>query len=192
MAEKIMVEILPELPAKYYAAIGEIVSRFSWIEHQLHVLIREILGLDKKRGRIMLVGMGVKPKSAIIRALTTRWVPDHRLRGDLINLAKDAINFKGVRDQYAHGLYCRIPRKRIIYLWDIWKANERIDPKARPLPLNVLRRQIADVKRLQRRAESITRRLKASHQKRARPARGSDNRKGDRSAPPSRHPSSPG
>jgi len=58
---------LVDLPTDYYIALGEVASRWTWLEHQLGVLIRLGFKLSKAEGRVLTVGMAAKPKTHILR-----------------------------------------------------------------------------------------------------------------------------
>lgn len=163
-----MVQFPRDLPNEYYAAIGEIAARWSWLEHQLHVIIRVILRLDKKQGRIVIVGMGVKPMASMIRGLALRWVSDARLKNDLRAFAKATLEFKPNRDDFIHGVYCYPEGKPdTICLYQMRSAEERIMPGMARLPIKTLQNAAYHLCQLQDVAQELTHRLKASPPMRA-------------------------
>lgn len=158
-----LVGIPLDLPPEYYASIGEIAARWSWMEWQLHVIIRVILKLDKKQGRILSIGMAVKPMANMIRGLSLRWVPDAKLKNDLQNFIKAVMKFKKTRDELVHGVYV-IPENEpmSICLYRIRSAEERILPPAERIRADQIKAAASHLHDLQTQAVALTRRLKAS------------------------------
>jgi hypothetical protein len=122
-------ELLPVLPDEYYTAIREMASRWSWLENQLCVLIREILQLDKKQGRILDGGGGVTPMAAIIRALCRGWIADAELRREVDQFAEDILALKKCRDGFVEGVYGPAPGQAlIIHLWTFGAQAKELNP----------------------------------------------------------------
>jgi hypothetical protein len=151
-----------DLTPDYYRAIGEISARWNWLEFQLGVLIREGFGLDKKEGRVLTVGMAMKPKCHILRIMALKWVKDAQLRHDLTKLAKDCQNKIDDRHCHVHGVYAYLndaPEK--IGLMLIGSGEERYAPSLKEPILPDLQRIAGELRALQMRAQDITRRIKA-------------------------------
>lgn len=157
-----MVHIPMDLSADHYLRVGEIAARWSWLEWQFHAIIRTILGLGKKEGRILTIGMGIKPMSNMIRGLSMHLIKDARLKSELQRLAKDVAKAKADRDTYVHGVYCHeVDKPEAPHIYHMRSAEERIMPKAEPLPLAKLDAVIANLRDCQQRAQGLTTQLKA-------------------------------
>jgi hypothetical protein len=167
MSEKIMVHIPMHLTPEHYLRVGEIAARWSWLEWQFHAIIRTILGLGKKEGRILTIGMGIKPMSNMIRGLSMQLVKDKKLKLELQRLAKDVAKAKADRDTYVHGVYCHPDGKpNHPHIYHMRSTEERIMPNAEPLPLTKLDAVIGNLRHCQDRAQDLTTRLKALPRKR--------------------------
>lgn len=168
MAEQLLVKFPVDLKPKYYAAIGEIAARWSWLEFHFHVIIRVILGLGKKEGRILTIGMGMRPMANMIRGLAFRWVNDVALRRDLQKFAKDVLSSKKARDTYIHGVYCHPPsHPEAIGIYYMRSPEEKIMPTADLLPLEELTALANKFRGYQDQATDLIHRLKALPRTRA-------------------------
>src|SRR5215203_5948234 len=52
-----------------FALVGELITRWSWIDNQTTVILREILRLTKPESRMAIAGADAKVKIQIINAL---------------------------------------------------------------------------------------------------------------------------
>src|SRR5689334_6788784 len=93
-----------DIDTEYYCAVGEISHRWSWIERQCGVIVRETLGITKHAGWAVMSGVSVRVSGTILEALGA---------GDYLNkypalkarvevLGKRLGNIGEMRNQYAH------------------------------------------------------------------------------------------
>lgn len=150
-----------DLPADYCGCIGEIASRWNWLEHQLGVLIREGFDLDKQEGRVLVTGMPLKVKTQILRVLALKWVTDLALRDELRRFAADCQKQSDPRSEFVHGLWVHpaVNAAQVgIMATRPGDSSQRAEFK--PVPLGELQKIAADLKALQERAQKLTIRMK--------------------------------
>lgn len=162
MKKKPVTKIPMDIPKEYYAAIGEIAARWSWLDHQLGVIIRVGFGLGKPAGRVLTTGMGVKNKAHILRLLETRL----RRNGTLANLIKDLRErtLKNVdnRNDLVHGLFGHMkdePDKVVRYV--LRSPEQRAELAAVPAPITAVPKVAAELRAIQLLAQEVTTALKA-------------------------------
>lgn len=150
-----------DLPADYCACIGEIASRWNWLEHQLGVLIREGFDLDKQEGRALVNGMPLKAKTRILRVLALKWITNLALRDELRQFAADCQKQNDPRDEHVHGLWVHPATEPATVGLMVKKPGDGGgNPEFKPVPLGELRRIAAELKALQERAQKLTIRMK--------------------------------
>lgn len=95
------------MPQEIFAGIGEIIVRWSYIEFQLGVLIREGFNISRATGRALTTGMDIKVLCGVIRTLIAadEWIKDETLRAELAVLVRDVEDKKIDRHDYAHGVF---------------------------------------------------------------------------------------
>lgn len=105
--EKLTFEYPVTIDTKYYTAIGEIAVRSAWLEHRLHVLIREVLRLTKSAGRISVYGKELRVLADILEtaAESSVLIPNGTLGAALVEYAKDVGAISKQRGNYVHGVY---------------------------------------------------------------------------------------
>jgi hypothetical protein len=150
-----------DLPSDYCACIGEIASRWNWLEHQLGVLIREGFDLDKQEGRVLVTGMPLKAKTRILRVLALKWITDLTLRDDLRRFSADCEKQSDPRNEYVQGLWVRPAMDTAKLGLMVRKPGESSgNPEFKPVPIVEMRKIAADLKVLQERAQTLTIRMK--------------------------------
>jgi len=160
-ALRFQLQAVVDLPADYGTCIGEIASRWNWLEHQLGVLIREGFDLDKQEGRTLVNGMTLKVKTQILRVLALKWVTDLELRDDLRRFAADCQKQSDPRSEYVHGLWVHPPADPARIGLMIGRPGEApANAEFRPVQIADMRKIAADLKALQDRATKLTLRLK--------------------------------
>jgi hypothetical protein len=163
--QTIMLKPIVDLPTDYCIALGQIASKWSWLENQLGVLIREGFGLDKKEGRVLLAGMAMKVKSPILRILALKWVGDATLRDELRKLAKDCIKQTNPRNDHIHGFWVHpVGHPDIIGLQIMESGEQRYLPDFKRVPLADLHKIVSDLKQIQIRAQLLTDKIKGRTQ----------------------------
>jgi hypothetical protein len=93
-----------DLPASYYAAIGEFLFRFAHLEYQLHEIIWASMGLGYKSGRTLTIGTNTNSLRAMIRtiALGATWLKGEALRKELKAIANEIKDHASWRNAIAH------------------------------------------------------------------------------------------
>lgn len=154
-----------DLPPEYYAAIGEIAGRWSWLEYHLGVIIRVGFGLGKKESRVLTVGMAVKPKSHVLKIMAKKWIKDRALRKNIHALADDMQAKLNDRNAYVHALYCHLsgkPDKLGRYV--MGSGEQRFLPEFKPAPISALQKCALELRELQEKTKQIVRELKTLKQ----------------------------
>lgn len=95
------------IPPEYYQAIGEICARWAWLEFQLGVIAREMLGINKPQGFSVTGGMSMRSVTTVLLALTLSGLPKDRpqLKRGISELAEKLNNLRDFRNEYAHALW---------------------------------------------------------------------------------------
>lgn len=168
----LMIHPLMDVPSSYCSAIGEIAARWNWLENQLGVIIREGFELDKKEGRVLTVGMGVKPKCNILRMVALKWITDRALQEQVRQLAKDCQNMIDPRNEYVHGLYGHpVGQPNRIGRMIMGSGEERYMPKFMETSVAQIQQRATELREIQQRAQAITRRIKELREERAKQER---------------------
>jgi hypothetical protein len=127
-------KITNKLPKPYYAAIGKITYYSARFEFNVQQCIWEMLGVHKKAGRMLTVGMKVKPLLAIMKNLVTNFTPSPTLKQEFNSIAKAAHAAIEARNSICHGIWTTPQgRKQIYELNYMMEADERYLPKAERL-----------------------------------------------------------
>lgn len=149
------------IDSSYYAAVGEVAVRFAWLEHRLHVLIREGLRITKSAGRITLVGKDARVLADILQTIaeSAALIPDATLRSKLAQYARDIDAKSKQRANYVHGVYGTPPADpfklyRIILKGQMDTKGERFTPKS-------VTQLVSHLTELQERGLQLTKDLKA-------------------------------
>ncbi len=153
------VDITPE----YYAAIGEITARFSWLEHRLSVLIREGYRFDKAAARAVLSKMDA---NTLIQAVTTlakfdNWIQDAAVRTELLEFVKDVDKQRAVRNQFIHGVYGpETTNANTLYRILMKSGDEILEPKGSPVTIPQLLEFARLLRDLQLRGNVLSNKIK--------------------------------
>ena len=160
----ILVGALDEYPQEMLAAIGLIIGKYSYLQHQLGVIIREIAKMPGDTGRAILVGAEIGVACRMLSTLTDsdRWVKDDNLRNDIRKLADEADKAtRKERNKFAHGVFGVNAETRRPVLYLISSTANRREPSEEPITMSELTRSIQKVQGLWDRAQDATQRLKA-------------------------------
>lgn len=148
-----------ELPPEYNAAIGEICSRWSWLEFQSGVIVREVLRLDKPAGFAITGGMSMRSVSTVLLALSLgKFLDQHpKLKADLGHLGKKLHNIGDLRNEYAHGIWGYENQKNPkLGLWKFRSPEDRVGKTWIHKPLSALLADAKTLKGLQEKAQDLT------------------------------------
>jgi hypothetical protein len=156
------------LPARHYAAIGQVVAQWARLEHVLRELIWRAMRLDNKQGRVLTVAMPERALFGVLRSLELRWVARHQTAVAIRELARDAQAVKPERDAIAHGVWGRpVGQRRPIRLHRMRTPGERIMPRGDPLLPADVRAIAAKIRDLNRRADALVRLVENEKQRAA-------------------------
>jgi hypothetical protein len=159
-----------DLPPHYAAAIGQIAAKWTWLENQLGVLIREGFGLDKKEGRVLVGTTKLNVKVTILRIMALKWVPEAQFRNELRKFAKDCLDQTDPRNDHVHGLWVHpLGEPDNIGLQVMESGEQRHSPHFEPVPIANLVKVVDDLKALQSRAQFLTEKIKGRIPKSALP-----------------------
>jgi hypothetical protein len=148
-----------ELPLEYNQAIGEICSRWSWLEFQCGVIAREVLRLDKAAGFALTGGMSMRSVSTVLIALSLGKFLDNypNLKGGLNSLGEKLYNIGDMRNEYAHGIWgYENQQNPNLGLWKFKRPEDRVSAKWINKPLAALQADAKKLKELQHKAQDLT------------------------------------
>ena len=152
---------LLRLPNDYYVALGEIATLWSWLEHQIGVLIRLGFKLNKAEGRILTAGMAVHPKSQILAITASKFVEEEALRQSLLAFVKKIQGVANDRNRYVHGLWVETAdARKEIGLFIAKSGEQRIEPDFDPVSIARIQKVVGELRELQQEAQRLTDRLK--------------------------------
>ena len=170
LAMVILSKLVVQLPAKYYARIGEITFRWATLEFQLQEIIWLVMGLDNKQGRVMTVGMDVTPLVAIFKNLTNRWIDNPTYRQEVNSIGNSIKKLKSWRNAIVHGIWCEtISKPHRVDLHHLYEPHQRLMPEATHLTPSELSAIAADLGHLNARLEALRLALKADLEVQGRP-----------------------
>lgn len=133
---------LLSMTAEYYVHIGAIVSRWAVLEYQLLEIIWLTMGLGRKRGRTLTIGMKLTVIIGILRTLPRKWVTDKELRAEIISIADAVQKHSEYRNFLAHGVWVarpdEDPNTAVPHLTYMKSAENRITPGIEPVTLGAL------------------------------------------------------
>lgn len=92
---------------EYYAAIGEICQRWSWLEFQLGVIVRETLKISDAAGFSVTGGMSMRSVCGVLIALSLAGLPkgSPKIIAAISDLANKLNSIGDMRNEYAHGVW---------------------------------------------------------------------------------------
>lgn len=162
----------PDLPPEYYQAIGEVCSRWSWLERQLAVIAREALGLEKAEGFSVMAGMSMRTITAVLKGLAAGGFPKgHPGLSILVGEIGTALgNIGDMRNQYAHAIWAyeneTNPRLGMLIFS---KPEEKAEPRWADKPLSSIQADAKTLAELQAVTQQLTRDLKNALRGKSRP-----------------------
>ena len=164
MATKRLPEIPIDPPKEYFSAVGEVAIRWSRLEYQMSVLARVGFKLGKDEQRSLIIGMDMTTLTGVLRAVAQGWVKDRALARDLSALANDIGELRNRRGQFVHGLYGHwLGEPTPWQLFKLKSPKQRGNIASEEVSPDIIRSFGAELRKLQVRAQDLTRRLKAVH-----------------------------
>jgi hypothetical protein len=161
----------PTIDGTYYEAIGEICARWTWIEFQLGVIIREALRLTKPQGRAVTAGMSVPVQAKILIAIGLAGIKgadarDPTLAREIGAFGEQLDNLRDMRNQYAHALFGYDPDTNSkLGIWKFKKPEWRIEPIWVHTTIQGIKNDAKILIGHQEKAQELTTRLKALKKK---------------------------
>ena len=144
--------------------IGDIITRWGYLQFQLGVIIRVALRLKKATGRVLTIGMEVGVLCGVLRTIskTDRWIKDKATRDQIKMLAKDIQIAVENRNNYAHGVFGvdtdKSPQRFSRLL--VKQAEHRVSPKWEVITPDSLKEIALEARGLWVRAQELTDELK--------------------------------
>jgi hypothetical protein len=144
--------------------IGDIITRWGYLQFQLGVIIRVALRLKKATGRVLTIGMEVGVLCGVLRTIskTDRWIKDKTIRAQIKTLANDVQNAVENRNNYAHGVfgaYTDESPQRFARLL-VRQAEHRVNPEWEVITPDSLKEIALEARGLWARAQELTDKLK--------------------------------
>ena len=142
--------------------IGELATRWGWIENQTGVIIRELLHLKKPEGHMAIGNMGIQPKTRVIASLAQHLFKTNKLGAEISDLADAIQEFDKFRNDVIHGLWVYYPKgTKELALLRRKNLQQQVDPHPDKDAVKQLAPKIAKLREIQNEAQRITRAIKA-------------------------------
>ena len=157
-----------DIDAAYYAAIGEIAARWSWLEHRLGVLIREGFRFDKAAARAVMASMNARTLVRTAQILTSfrDWIDDESMRIEVADFVSAVESQRDKRNSYVHGVYGPETTKPAIMYRILMRSGDQIlAPKGTPVTISDLQSLARELRVLQERGNALSNRLKKMQRK---------------------------
>lgn len=147
---------------KYFQSIGELVTRWGWIENQASVLVRVLLRLTKPEANMAIHNMAIKTKTRVIVSLAEYLFKTNKQLGqDLCALADDIQDFEAFRNDVIHGLWVYSPQKSTrVALLRRKSLEQRVNPHPDTGIGNEFPKKLEDLREIQNEAQRLTTALK--------------------------------
>ena len=102
-----------DIPPRYYKPIGQIIVSWNLAEAQLSSIIWHFHGIkDPKRGRLFTYRLDAIEKLDIFWATANSHVNDQGRKSTMLELHREATKLRSKRNDFAHGLWGRMPKER--------------------------------------------------------------------------------
>lgn len=161
-------EFSVDIGAAYYAAIGEIAARWSWLEHRLTVLIREGFRFDKAAARAVMASMNASTLVRTAQTLTSfpDWIKDNSMRTEVADFVKAVEALRERRNAYVHGVYGpETTKPGTIYRILMRSGDQILAPKGTPVTIPQLHTLAKELRALQERGNELSNKLKKVQRK---------------------------
>jgi len=158
---QVMVAPIVDLPPAHAESVGQIAAKWTWLENQLGVLIREGFSLDKKEGRVLVGTMKLGVKVTILKIMALKWEQNVKFRDELRKFANDCLKQTDPRNDHVHGIWSHpAGEPNNIGLLVIDSGEQKYRPDFKPVPLSDLQKIVSDLKELQTRGQNLTDKIK--------------------------------
>jgi hypothetical protein len=145
-----------------FPMIGELATRWGWIENQTGVIIRELLRIKKPAGHMAIGNMGIQPKTRVITSLAQHLFKVNKLGREIKSLADTIQEFDKFRNDVIHGLWVYYPENtKELALLKTKSLQQKVDPHPDKDAVNQLAPKIAELRQIQNEAQRITDAIKA-------------------------------
>lgn len=134
------------LPTTHYTEIGRIITRFAFIERQLHHITRLVLDVGRKQGRLAIHQFRARDQLILIKDLGR--LNGLKFKVDWKTLGSALKELESYRDRISHCVWIKHPDTKTPVLQDFSTAyvqglpqgtKPKITPLAVELPLEMLR-----------------------------------------------------
>ncbi len=145
-----------------FILIGELATRWGWIENQTAVLIRELLRIKKPAGHMTVSIMSIRQKTRALSSLARHIFKNKKLATEIHNLAKAIQKYDEFRNDVIHGLRVYYPKGTTeLALLRRDGLQQQIDPQPDKDAVKQLAPKIAKLLEIQNEAQRITHEIKA-------------------------------
>lgn len=140
-----------------FVQIGELATRWGWIENQNTVLIRLLLRMTKPESHMAIANMGIQAKLGVLRSLASYLFDGKPLRDEIKALAKQIQGFDEFRNDVIHGLWVHYPQgTKQLALLRRNSLEQKVDPQPDTDAVTQLATRIGELKKIQAEARRIT------------------------------------
>jgi hypothetical protein len=146
----------------YFESIGELATRWGWIENQASVLIRVMLKLTRPESNMAIHSVGMNQKTRVIANLARHLFKTNKKLGeDLCVLAAEIQEFEKFRNDVIHGLWVHAPQtSKQVALLRRKSLEQRIDPHPDAGIATEFPSKLTKLKEMQYEAQRLTTALK--------------------------------
>lgn len=142
-----------EIPVEVQTLIGELVTRWSYIDFQLKVIVREGFNISHAAALTMLHGKDAVSLWPIINTLTEtdHWIRNEYLKSEIRDVAEQAKKKSVNRNDYAHGVFGfrhKAPNRGPLCRYLHRESHHKVQPEFVPI-------SVADLKPLTEQARDI-------------------------------------
>jgi hypothetical protein len=160
--------IADKLPPTVLKKIGEIIYRWSCLQHQFTHMIAYGFCIPIDVSRALTIGMELNVLCGVFRTMTLndKWIKDAKLRKEIYKLSEDARKCSTERNNYAHSIFVfDLDEPNSFERYLVKKPEHRISPSSEKLDIKKLTKICKDTQELVNRARDLTAQLRASLQK---------------------------
>jgi hypothetical protein len=148
-------------PKELFAAVGEIVLRWSRLEYQLGVLVRVVVSATKQKQYRELSRKRTRELCALLDLLAPSLVADAKVASRLLSFARSVESAEKIRNDYVHSIYGEWTDKlRVPMRFRLATADKDGNLKASGYDVKQIDSFAVDVAELQDEAQAVTEVLK--------------------------------
>jgi hypothetical protein len=140
-----------------FVQVGEIATRWSWVENQVSVLIRELLRLKKPEANLAIQNMMARTKLEVLSTLAQYAFTTNPLRDQIVSACCKMEKFSRYRNDVIHGLWVhRSPTDDRLAVVIRRNLKQKIDPKPDRTIVAELASKITSLREIQAEAQRLT------------------------------------